>query len=68
MKAKILNCEKLLNTIQDDINYHKKEVNILKSEKETLESVLNQKASDVKKSLTTEVARVDEEKKITFQG
>ena len=35
-----------------ELNYHKKEVTVLRSEKETLESVLNMKTSEVKKALT----------------
>ena len=37
------------------MNFHKKEVAILKSEKDTLESVLTMKTQDVKKTLTNEL-------------
>ena len=43
--------------ITDEINFHKKEVQILKSEKDTLENVLSMKAADVWKSLANEVKR-----------
>ena len=45
------------------MNLHKKEVAILKSEKETLESVLTVKTQDVRKTLTNELFRVEEEMK-----
>ena len=48
------------------MNFHKKEVQTLRSEKETLESVLNMKVNDVKKSLMGEIARVEDEMKRHF--
>ena len=45
------------------MNFHKKEVQILKSEKDTLESVLSMKTQDVKKTLTNELMRIEEEMK-----
>lgn len=45
------------------MNFHKKEVQILKSEKDTLESVLSMKTMDVKKTLTNELMRIEEEMK-----
>ena len=43
------------------MNVHKKEVQILRSEKETLESVLTMKCNDTHKALTNELHRVVEE-------
>jgi hypothetical protein len=43
------------------LNNHKKEVQILRSEKDTLESVLTMKTADVKKSLSNELVRIEEE-------
>ena len=40
---------------------HKKEVQILRSEKETLESVLTMKCQDTRKALTNELHRVVED-------
>jgi len=48
------------------MNFHKKEVAILKSEKDTLESVLTMKTQDVKKTLTNELLRIEEEMKRHF--
>ena len=45
------------------MNFHKKEVAVLKSEKDTLESVLTMKTQDVKETLTNELLRIEEEMK-----
>jgi hypothetical protein len=45
------------------MNFNIKEIQILKSEKDTLESVLNMKTQDVKKALNNELARIEEEMK-----
>lgn len=51
----------MIRQLAEELNYHKKEVTVLRSEKETLESVLNQKTGDVKKTLTSENFKVEEE-------
>ena len=45
------------------MNFNIKEVQILKSEKDTLDSVLVMKTQDVKKALANELARIEEEMK-----
>ena len=47
--------------LTENLNVHKKEVQILRSEKETLESVLTMKCQDTRKALTNELHRVQEE-------
>ena len=47
--------------LHENLNTHKKEVQILRSEKETLENVLTFKCQDTRKALTTELHRVQEE-------
>jgi hypothetical protein len=42
-------------------------VNVLKSEKDTLEKMLNMKLQDARKSLGEEIFRVEEEMKRHFQ-
>ena len=49
--------------LADEMQYHKKEVQVLRSEKETLESVLTIKTQDVRKTLTNENFKVEEEMK-----
>ena len=53
----------MIRQIGDDLNHYKKEVQILRSEKETLESVLTIKTQDVRKTLTNELFKVEEEMK-----
>ncbi len=56
----------MIKSIQDEMTFHKREVSILKSEKETLESVLTMKTQDVKKTLSNELMRIEEEMKRHF--
>jgi len=43
LKGKLQSLEELIKTLAEELNYHKKEVQLLRSEKETLESVLTLK-------------------------
>ena len=63
LKGKLASLEEIIGQLNQDLNLHKKEVAILKSEKETLESVLTVKTQDVRKTLTNELFRVEEEMK-----
>ena len=45
--------------VTDDVNYHKKDLQILRNQKEHLENVLSMKAGDVRKSLANEILKVD---------
>ena len=56
----------MIKSVQHEMNFHKKEVAVLKSEKDTLESVLTMKTQDVKKTLTNELLRIEEEMKRHF--
>ena len=66
LKGKLQGLEELIRTISEEINYHKKEVHNLRAEKVTLEEVLTMKAQDVRRSLATDVTRVEEELKRSF--
>ncbi|OMJ79987.1 hypothetical protein SteCoe_19858 [Stentor coeruleus] len=66
LKGKLLSLEELVRSITEEMNFHKKEVQILRSEKDTLENVLNMKINDVRKSLMNEIARVEDEMKRHF--
>jgi chromosome segregation ATPase len=66
LKGKLLGLEELVRSLNDDINNHKKEIQILRSEKDTLESVLNMKVMDVRKTLMNELSRVEDEMKRHF--
>jgi hypothetical protein len=47
----------------DELSIHKKEVSVLRGEKETLESVITLKTQEVRKTLTNENFKVEEEMK-----
>jgi len=66
LKGKLLSLEELVKSITDEMNIHKKEVQLLRSEKDTLESILNMKISDVRNSLMNEIAKVEDEMKKHF--
>ena len=46
-----------MSVVTEEIQFNKKEVVILRNEKESLENVLSLKAQEVRKSLTTEATR-----------
>merc|ERR1712096_121462 len=66
LKGKLLALEEMIRAVSEEMNCHKKEVQVLRSEKETLDQVLTMKTQDVKKSLTNEITRVDDEMKRHF--
>ncbi|EGR31587.1 phosphoesterase family protein, putative [Ichthyophthirius multifiliis] len=66
LKGKLMSLEEMIKGIAEEMNFHKKEVQILKSEKDTLQSVLSMKTQDVKKTLTNELTRIEEEMKRHF--
>eukprot|EP00347_Sterkiella_histriomuscorum_P017846 403347749 len=61
LKGKLGNLNETIRQLQEQLNSHKKEVQIMRSEKETLESVLTMKCQDTRKALTNELHRVEEE-------
>ena len=66
LKSKLSTLESVLKSLNDQLSSHKKEVQILKSEKETLQSVLTMKTSDVKDALTEELQSIENEMKRHF--
>ena len=58
LKGKLANLNETVRQLTENLNVHKKEVQILRSEKETLESVLTMKCQDTRKALTNELHRV----------
>ena len=61
LKGKLANLNETARQLTENLNVHKKEVQILRSEKETLESVLTMKCQDTRKALTNELHRVVED-------
>jgi hypothetical protein len=58
----------LIKGISEEVEYHKKEVQILRVEKEQLEGVLSNKATDVRENLQDEATRVEEDLKKNLSG
>lgn len=63
LKGKLNSLEDMIKTLAEELNYHKREVQLLRAEKETLESVLTLKTQEVRKALTNENFKVEEEMK-----
>ena len=57
LKGKINALEETVRGMTEELNFYKKEIQTLSSEKETLEDVLSRKAGDIRKTLASEVAR-----------
>uniref|UniRef100_A0A7S3N9B3 Uncharacterized protein n=1 Tax=Euplotes harpa TaxID=151035 RepID=A0A7S3N9B3_9SPIT len=61
IKKQLIELEKYISQVNSEITYHKNEVQIMRSETDTLEQVLTLKAHDVKKSMLNEIERVEED-------
>lgn len=61
IRERILNLEDLTRQLAEELNHHKKEVQVLRSEKETLESVVSEKTGEARKVLSHENFKVEEE-------
>jgi hypothetical protein len=61
IRERILKLEDLTRQLAEELNQHKKEVQVLRSEKETLESVVNEKTTDARKILSHENSKVEAE-------
>ena len=68
LKGKINQLEETIHSMIEELNFYKKEVSTLRSEKETLEGELGRRANDMKKQLTNEVIRADDELKKAYTG
>ena len=66
LKAKLNAIETLLKTLNDEMNVHKKEVTMLKNEKENLENALNTKSTGIKEAIMQELEVIENEMKRHF--
>ena len=53
----------MIRSVNEDISFNKREVQMLRQEKEQLENVLSHKSAEVRKTLQLEAARVEDELK-----
>jgi hypothetical protein len=61
LKNTLTKLESVAREIQEDILYSKREVQMLRQEKEQLENVLSHKSTEVRKTLQLEANRVEDE-------
>merc|ERR1712166_1293919 len=61
LKGKLGNLTDTCRQLAETLGQHKKELQILRSEKETLENVLTMKCQDTRKALKNELHRVQED-------
>ncbi|KAL4437607.1 hypothetical protein ABPG74_017845 [Tetrahymena malaccensis] len=66
LKGKLQNLEETTKAVSDELSMHKKELQILKSEKDTLQQVLKVKTDDVQNTLTNELKRLEDEMRRHF--
>ena len=68
LKGKINTLEETIRALTEELNFYKKEIQNLRSEKEALDDNLTRKAQDIRKSLTTDVLKAEEEMKKSYLG
>jgi hypothetical protein len=61
LKNTLTKLESVAREIQEDILHSKREVQMLRQEKEQLENVLSHKSTEVRKTLQLEANRVEDE-------
>ena len=66
IKGKINGLEETINALQEEINFYKKEVQTLRSEKETLDDTVTRKAQEIRKALTNDVLKAEEDMKNSY--
>ena len=68
LKGKINGLEETIRMLQEDINFQKKEIKTLRSEKETLDDTLTRKAQDIRKNLAQDVLKSEEDMRNMYQN
>lgn len=68
LKGKLQLIESMIKGVNDEIGNQKKDVQTLKSERDTLQSVLTMKSSDIKDALFEELKTLDSEMRRHFSN
>ena len=68
LKGKINGLEETIKALQEELNFYKKEIQTLRSEKETLDDTLTRKAQEIRKNLTNDVLKAEEDMKKSYLG
>ena len=66
LKGKINGLEETIKALQEELHFYKKEIQTLRSEKETLDDTLTRKAQEIRKTLTNEVLKAEEDMKKSY--
>lgn len=66
LKGKLLGLEDNVKGLNEDIGNNKRDVQLLRSEKDSLESALNAKVMELRKYLMNELSRIEDEMKRHF--
>ena len=66
LKGKINGLEETIKALQEEINFYNKEIKTLRSEKEQLDDTLTRKAQEIRKNLTDDVLRAEEDMKKSY--
>ena len=66
LKGKINGLEETIKTLTEELHFYKKEIQTLRSEKELLDDTLTRKAQEIRKTLTTDVLKAEEDMKKTY--
>ena len=66
LKGKINGLEETIKALQEELHFYKKEIQTLRSEKETLDDTLTRKAQEIRKTLTNDVLKSEEDMKKSY--
>ena len=66
LKGKINGLEETIKSLTEELIFYKKEISALRSEKETLDDTLTRKAQDIRKQLTNDVLKAEEDMKKSY--
>lgn len=59
LKAKLNGIESVLRNLDEEMHVHRKEVDLLKSEKDNLQDVLNTKTTTIKDTISEELKTIE---------
>ena len=66
LKGKINGLEETIKARQEELNFYKKEIQTLRSEKESLDDNLTRKAQEIRKTLSNDVLQANENMKNSY--
>ena len=66
LKGKINGLEETIKALQEELNFYKKEIQTLRSEKEVMDDNITRKAQDMRKQLINDVLKAEEDMKKSY--